>query len=347
MDKFHYLLELFDEDGSLVEHRPLGLADFQRAIYAVSFDGFCQGIFDHYAPDPNSTRIEPRFPAANGSVSARTAGFRVEAPRPTGGVHALEFDIGYFNARASALRAELMRSRNYPPDKKLIYQLAAYHDGEQPARKPSCLSLGPMAMHVPIVPGRPSDFGPGEPWDGPNAADLPVLIGRSLLDEAVAEARRAPERETCGFILGNLQRDPDTGKVFLVATCLVSGAGTSEATGTSVSFTPATFARAREMIALRAEAGKTEIIAGWYHSHPFRVCAACPLPMPTECVNKILFYSADDIHLMETTFDQPYMVGLLAGVEPRLEQVLGHLPVRLFGWKGGQIHERGFEVIEA
>jgi proteasome lid subunit RPN8/RPN11 len=346
-EKHHYCLELFDEDGNLVGQKPLGPADFQRAIFAVNFDGFREGIFDRYAPDPDRTRIEPKFPVANGTISARTAGFRVEVLRPVGGVHALDFDLGYFSSRANALRAELMRTRHYAPDKKLVYQLAAYHDGEEPARKPSCVSLGPMAVQVPIQPGKQSDYGLSEPWDGPTASDLSVLVGRSLLQEAVDEARQTPDREVGGFVLGNLRRDSGSGKVFLVATCLVSGAGTAASTATSVTFTPDTFARAREMIALRARASEAEIIAGWYHSHPFRVCEACPIPMPTECVNKILFYSADDIHLMETTFDQPYMVGLLAAIESRLEDVLGHLPVRLFGWEGGQIRARGFDVIEA
>jgi hypothetical protein len=33
-------------------------------------------------------------------------------------------------------------------------------------------------------------------------------------------------------------------------------------------------------------------------------------------------------------------------VEPKLEKTLGHLPVKLFGWKNGLIVPRGFEVSE-
>ena len=43
--------------------------------------------------------------------------------------------------------------------------------------------------------------------------------------------------------------------------------------------------------------------------------AECPLPTPPECVAKVLVYSSADIHLMETTFEQPFMVGLLAAVD--------------------------------
>jgi hypothetical protein len=63
-------------------------------------------------------------------------------------------------------------------------------------------------------------------------------------------------------------------------------------------------------------------------------------------VDKVLFYSSDDEFLMELTFARPFMVGLLTAVEPKLERPLGHAPVRLYGWKNGEIVPRGFEVIE-
>jgi hypothetical protein len=88
-----------------------------------------------------------------------------------------------------------------------------------------------------------------------------------------------------------------------------------------------------------------EIICGHYHSHPFRVCSACLLPMPPECISKILFFSQDDVDLMTSTFAQPWMLGLLCAVEPRLDDVLGHLPVRLYGWRRGQLVARGFHVL--
>jgi len=67
--------------------------------------------------------------------------------------------------------------------------------------------------------------------------------------------------------------------------------------------------------------------------------------VPAECVGKVMFYSNEDEFLMETSFARPFMVGLLAAVEPRLETVLGHPPVKLYGWKKGIIESRGFEVI--
>jgi hypothetical protein len=114
-----------------------------------------------------------------------------------------------------------------------------------------------------------------------------------------------------------------------------------------VTFTPECFARAREVLRLRAEPGQPpEILVGWFHSHPFRFCAECPLPTPAECIQKVLFFSSDDVQLMESTFNQPFMVGLLAAVEPKLEVALHHPPVRLFGWHHGEVLARGFHVID-
>ena len=115
------------------------------------------------------------------------------------------------------------------------------------------------------------------------------------------------------------------------------------ATLASVTFTHATWARAREVAEWR---GEGETFVGWVHSHPFRFCAECPVPAPPDCVRKVLFYSSDDEFLMELTFAQPFMIGLLTAVEPRLEPTLGHLPVRLYGWRNGIIQPRGFEVID-
>ena len=49
---------------------------------------------------------------------------------------------------------------------------------------------------------------------------------------------------------------------------------------------------------------------------------------------------------METAFPQPYMVGLLAAVDSRLQRSLNHLPVRLYGWTHGVIAQRGLEVLD-
>jgi proteasome lid subunit RPN8/RPN11 len=180
-----------------------------------------------------------------------------------------------------------------------------------------------------------------EAWDAPTAEDFPVRIPRHVLEESVAEARRSPGREVGGVLLGHLRRD-EAGELFLEVACMVPAEQT-RATTVSVTFTHETWARVREVATWR---GEGELIVGWVHSHPFRLCAECPEPVPPECQTKVLFYSTDDEFLMELTFPRPFMVGLLSAVEPKLEKALGHLPVKLFGWKDGLIVPRGFEVID-
>jgi proteasome lid subunit RPN8/RPN11 len=195
---------------------------------------------------------------------------------------------------------------------------------------------------VPIRPIARRTLGRTAAWDEQDGADVPVLIPRHVLEEAVDEAKRAPDREVGGFLLGHLCRDPEGGELFLHVACHVPAEAT-EATQTSVTFTPESWQRAREVIAWR---GEGEIFAGWVHSHPFRFCDECTVPAKPECVGKVLFFSPEDRFLMELTFPQPFMVGLQTAVEPKLEPTLGHLPVRLYGWRHGEIVPRGFEVIQ-
>ena len=190
---------------------------------------------------------------------------------------------------------------------------------------------------IPIREGSMRQMGVTEAWDTPHPGDFPVILPRHVLEESVAEARRAPERGVGGVLLGHLRRDVDTNELYLEVTALVPGEET-EATSLSVTFTHQTWARVREVVDWR---GEGELIVGWMHSHPFRLCAECPSPVPAECQAKVLFYSADDEFLMELTFPRPFMVGLLVAVEPRL----GHLPVKLYGWRNANIAARGFEVI--
>jgi proteasome lid subunit RPN8/RPN11 len=340
--KYGYRLEFGHEHGPRVQEVPLAPADFSRAVEAAFFDGLRRGVFTHYEPPLDRAYIEPRFAVPSGH-SPEAVGFSVALPTPGGGEHRLAFDSAFFRSLANRIAAERVRAQHLPDSPPLLYQLAAYLDGddETPFGRPG-LTVEPASVVVAIRPLARAALGRAEPWDSPRPEDLPVLVPRRVLEEAVDEARRSPDREVGGVLLGHLRRDPGTGELFLHITALVPAEGT-EATGTSVTFTPATWARVRDVVALR---GEGEIFAGWVHSHPFRFCAQCPLPTPPECVAKVLFYSADDEFRMELSFARPFMVGLLSAVEPRLEPVLGHLPVRLYGWRGGAIHARGFEVID-
>jgi proteasome lid subunit RPN8/RPN11 len=343
-DKYCFELAFTDEARAPVHTERLVEADFDRAIDATWFSGFRQGVFASYDPRREAARLEVVFADENGS--ARAKGFRVSLPCD-GGEFTQEFRLKYFAARASRLRAALRRDRSLPAETDLYYTLEAFLEDAPGARPSGSLVLEEAAMEIPVRGGSRTAGGVAEAWDAPQREELPVVIARSVLEDACEEAQRHPDREIGGLILGHLRRDEATGEVFVEATCVASGEGTTEASQASVTFTADSFAKARRLIELRAGTGApAEIVVGWYHSHPFRYCAECPLPTPPECPAKVLFYSEDDIQLMESTFYQPFMIGLLVAIEPRIEADLGHLPVKLFGWSaGGEIVPRGFEVV--
>jgi proteasome lid subunit RPN8/RPN11 len=340
---YQYRLE-FLQVGSRrrVHDMVLPRADFDRAIEATFFDGLRCGLFADYAPPFAKARIEPVFAGA-AEGSPRADAFRVVLPAAQGDEYGKEFPAEFFDRRALRVGADLVRAGRVPNNSTLLYQLAAYQEGDgvsTPSRLRFTLESG--SFEVGIRPGRLDAFGPRQAWDDPRPEDMPVLIPRRVIDEAVEEASGAPDREVGGTLLGHLRRDTDSSQIFLEVTCQVPAEETT-ATAASVTFTPATWARVREVIGVR---GAGEIFVGWVHSHPFALCAECPARPPPECVKKVLFFSEDDEFLMELSFARPFMVGLLSAREPRLRVALGHAPVRLFGWRDGEIVSRGFEVIE-
>jgi proteasome lid subunit RPN8/RPN11 len=337
---YRYRLEFWKQNGQPLHELPLERADFARAVEATYFDALRRGLVAEYRPALDEARLEPRF-AGPGSPLA--FGFRVVVPLPDGGEHGRDFSAEFFERRALRVGADLVRAGRLPNKTTLLYRLSACLEAEA-GEAPAGLrfTVEPASVEVPVRPGARAAYGPTEAWDGPSADDMPVLIPRRVIEEAVDEARREPGREVGGALLGHLRRDGETGEVFLEVTCQVPAEQTM-ATDTSITFTPETWARVREVIALR---GEGEIFVGWVHSHPFRLCGDCPRTPPPECVAKVLFFSSDDEFLMELSFAQPFMVGLLTAVEPKLEAALGHAPVRLFGWRDGALGPRGFEVLD-
>lgn len=346
---FQFRLEFADDQGQVVASEPLIPGDFHRAVAETCFAGFREGVFPSYAPDPEFALVEPVF--RRDGPPERTEGFRVTLRTPGLPEYSREFGAGYVGTRAGRIKARIVRDRKLGDDATLYYTLAAYLDEASIPPRRSQLLSEPAEVRLPLGAGRREAIAPREEWDSPSPDDLPVVIPHSVLQEACEEASAHPGREIGGLLIGQLHRHGDSttkqpgGQMFLEVTCLVSGEGTTPATATSVTFTPESFARARELIRLRAKPGREgEIIVGWYHSHPFRFCDKCPLPVPPECLQKVLFYSSDDLNVMESAFGQPYHVGLLAAIEPRIEGAIGHLPVKLYGWRNGETVARGFEV---
>jgi hypothetical protein len=342
-EAYCFRLELWKHPGRrLFAEVPLGPGDFARGVDHACFDGLRRGRLTAYDPAGSRARVEPQ-PARVGGGSPQARGFDVVVPTPDGGEHRVGFGIDYFQSRVVRIFTEALLARRLSVTQGLLFQLTACPEGAAPAPdRPARFTVESVSAPVPVLPGSRKALGETEAWDDPRPDELPVLIHRAVIDEALDEARRCPEQEVGGLLLGHLRRDAESREVFLEVTCHLPARAT-EATHTSVTFTPDTWADARRVAQLR---GRGEIFVGWVHSHPFRFEGEdLPDPVPPELATTILFYSPDDLALMEQSFARPFMVGLLTAVEPRLGPALGHPPVRLFGWRGGEIHARGFEVV--
>jgi proteasome lid subunit RPN8/RPN11 len=337
---FQMCLEVLRLDGTPAITIPLAEADFARAVETAFFIALRQGRFADYLVPRDGVRVEPLF-GRKRSPSSAAVGFQVSMPTPDGGIHETHFSANFLRSHARRLVVDRVVGGELPPE-DVAFRLAAYQDDAPAPASDTGMTLEPDDAPIPIRSVRRHDLGPVEAWDGPLADDFPVLIPRRVLHDALDQAREQPGQEVGGFLLGHLCRDEDSAELFMLVTCHIPAEGT-EATGTSVTFTADTWAQARAVLEWRDEG---EIFAGWAHSHPFRFCAECPDPPKPDCAGKVLFFSPEDHFLMELTFPQPFMVGLQTAVEPRLEKALGHLPVRLYGWRDGVIVPRGFEVID-
>lgn len=335
---FRFHLEFWQQDGRRVLDVPLSEAEFARAVETAFFDGLRRGRFAEYELPRPGVKLEPAF---LGRDSPHAAGFVVVMPAADGSVYRTEFPAHFLRGQAQAILVDRLLGGELTPQ-TLQYRLAAYADEQTTAPRGMGMTLDAEETCVSIRPKSRRDLGKAEAWDTPRTEDLPVLIPRHVLEDALEQARAEPQHEVGGYLLGHLCRDTKTAELFLEITAHLPAEHT-EATATSVTFTAESWARAREVIDWR---GEGEIFTGWVHSHPFRFCAECPTPAPAECVSKVLFFSPEDHFLMGLTFAQPFMVALQTAIEPRLEAALGHLPVRLYGWRGGAVVPRGFEVIE-
>lgn len=338
MTEFRMELQFDTESKRAIATRPIHASEFDRAFAATSFEAFRRGAVSVYDPAPRSATVAPLF-SESGLDQTAAAGFCITLPIDGGPPFVCNFSLSHFRERARRSRAELIRDGVIDKEQNLTYRLAAYLD--DPPLTPARRMLLEATTRLEVHSLSYEPFGASSAWDGPEPNDLPVIVARSVIADAVEEAALAPEREIGGLLFGKVCRDPQTGTVFNLVTGLAPGGDTTRGDAASVTFTPETFARGRRLLTLRKQG---ETLIGWYHSHPFRVCRECPLPLPAECLAKILFFSADDEDLAASTFAAPYHVALLAAIEPRLEEALGHPPVRLWGWRHGELVARGFHA---
>ena len=285
---YRWDLELLDANGQTIDELPLSRKHFQAAIRATWFESLRSGIVDTYQPQLETPHIEPRF-AAESDPSPHVVGFQIALAEGVSEEVSLDFGITYFAVHASRWQAERIRGGVNTDDDKVRYRLSAYlAESTGVAISLGGITVEPEQTQVPIETRDRGNWPASVAWDDPDSAALPVFFPQSLLQEACDEASRFPEGEVGGMLLGHLCRDAHSGEIFLEVTALVPGEETLESTESTVTFTPDSWQLAQELIRLR---GRGEILVGWSHSHPFRLCADCNVPPPPACVAKVLFYS--------------------------------------------------------
>jgi proteasome lid subunit RPN8/RPN11 len=155
---------------------------------------------------------------------------------------------------------------------------------------------------------------------------LPVFIPQDLLDQVAELACRAGDRETGGILVGKLWRDPG-GALFTCVTAQIAATHT-EATESSLRFTPATWVSVEAAIALR---DMGEITLGWWHSHPF-FCRNCSTAERARCPLSSPAFSVADKNVHREVFQQPWSIALLLSFlgdsQPSCD---------VFAWNEGQI----------
>jgi hypothetical protein len=272
-----YLIELLREpEGELLAQETLDELEILAAD--ARYEVVSQGLLPD-EPDRLATRCKPLM-LAPGHPSL--GGIRIEVAHVAmpDEIFAVDFPKEIAASRGMELAAQLVRDGALQEGDSYRVRLVS---APQP---PACLAMDPAAAGdetatvcetpfpvsaVPLV-----EWGIGA--ESIAAADRrrPVFIARTVIEEAIAKAIAHGHDETGSLLLGVLVEDQalrDAGcrtswAVVVTAQMTVID---DRATGSSFTFCPEAFRKARHLAALR---GRSESVVGSQHSHGWN-CAAC------------------------------------------------------------------------
>ena len=335
-----YFVEARRTDGSAagdVRIEP----DFGPAFECVRFSGIRRGQLPARL-DTAPGAVEPLWHPEHGAPYIRA--FRVTV---RDGEAAVSHEIGieYVDTLAREALSQLVTLGRLTAGEGCSYRVALREAPVAPLVAPAAdeleLDLEDEALPLHLSPGSleplrvvSKSFGPASsPEEGRD--DVPVVLPREALEEAIVLSHQAGDDETGGFLLGGLQRDPETKELFVRVTAQIPAEHTVCA-HTQMSFTPETWVAAHETIERR---GLGEELVGWHHHHP-AFCRKCPVERRTTCPLNGTFFSAADVNLHSVCFSRAHQIALLLTSLPD-----GGQQVALFGWRGGRVAERGFHLL--
>ena len=347
--RYRYTVQIHREDGSCLR-RVETAVDWQRALECTWFLGLRREEVD-LADGTRSSAILPLWHPEIGEPYV--GGFRVTIISEKRSGLTEDFTTAYFRDEARRALMDLVcEGRLEESDTVRLFVTASHDEAHAKAGPASSFTVREEPARIRLIESRFSDVA-GIPAGGPrcvpdgrgggdavagaqNAVDFPVVIPRTVLEEARDLVRAARPNESGGILVGRLHRDIESRDVFAEVTAQIPAQYTTSSVD-RLTFTPETWAAAGAALERR---DRGEIYLGWFHFH--RVldqCASCPDEKRGRCELAKGFLSADDRHLHRVVFPRAYTVALV--FSPTAGDGVEHA---LFGWRYGALEKRGFYV---
>lgn len=342
---YQFELTLSKQDGNpLVSEtgEPLGpipvQVDFDPAREGAKFEALRREAVSYRqarAGDP-----EPVWDPSQGEPFVRAFSIKVSS---NGHSMAFEFPTTYFLATARALSSYFVRDGQLKGGETFRYAVTSHPlkplSGEAEGRRGGlCVRQKEPTLDVRTDRRLEDMMRCAQPYGDPVDGDMPVFVGRAVLDDVARQTEDAGSLEAGEFLLGHLHRCPTSNTVFLSITGQIPAEHTKQEL-VKLTFAAETFDAARSAV---KERGRGELLAGWAHSHSWLqdTCKDCKKRKEGGCNAKADFFSEDDLHVHRTAFLKAFSVALVASHSP-----CSGLTWALYGWRLGAIRRRGFYVI--
>ena len=349
MATYRYAIEFFRKDGTTAGRAP-AVPDLEPLREAAWFEALRADRIDPTA-DAGGLPVSPVWNRRAGApylqglrVGTAVAGDATPAPGATTAEAAPiagEFGLHLFADLAPLALDALVDQGTLTKDDTTYYLVTAY-PVDQDVAEPAPRRLFTTRETTPPLPltETPLDrFRPEMCAAGAvDPRDVPALIPAQILSEAAALSRDADGNETGGVLIGHVHRDPRTRELFVEVTAQIPALHT-EAESSRLTFTAQTWTAVRAALDLR---GRSELMLGWWHSHPVREwCKDCPEETREKCALSCDYFSAQDRALHRAVFPRAYSLALV------VNDVCADEPTfSLFGWKDGRIEARGYHRLE-
>lgn len=338
--------------GRLFARVPVSYSDFQLARDETWWSGVRTGELE-----PDLSRYELRVMPGQESQGGLLDGYAIELVWQ-GGSFRRQFDIRSLSNLAQRAVVNLVKDQALALGddyKYYLKTLPADARATEPAGTPRI-----RVQHEPLTIEATSladMMGQSEPYVGVSEqADesgdpcMPIFVTGRAWEESREQAFRGGENESAALFSGRLFRDTASPEVFLCLEACLEAAHAVE-DKVSVTFTGETWARARQLLAIRRQRLNRphEIVVGSVHRHPFlpaadangcRMCELCSVAK--YCSRSTAVPSTDDFEWHRSVFaGQPWSTLLIWGYNAREQE-----DFRCYGLKNASFKQRSIRILK-